>query len=104
MRLNGKAAIMAHLGKAETNRCAWVAIMSAYGHVIYTRSPNGKRNRGYWALSEEIDAWDKERCPTLVEVALGSIKQEVATWEERTSAASVMLKARKMKERELVAA
>lgn len=104
MRLNGKAAIMAHLGKAETNRCAWVAIMSAYGHVIYTRSPNGKRNRGYWALSEEIDAWDKERCPTLVDVAMGSIKQEESTWRERISVASVLLKERKARERELVPA
>lgn len=103
MRLNGKAAIMAHLGRAETNRRAWIAILHAYAHVIYTRSPNGKRNRGYWALSEEIDAWDKERCPTVMEVGMQTVEQAESAWRERTSVASAMLKERKEKAKELVA-
>lgn len=102
MRLNGKAAIMAHLGKRAHNTRGWYEVRAQYGHLIYCKSPNGKMNRGYWALSHELDEWDKQRCPSVLDVDLAKLAKEETTWEQRTSYATASLKKRIAMERELV--
>jgi len=98
MRLNGKKAIMQYLGKCEANRRAWQGICLRYGHLIRMVSPHGRKNRGYWALSEEIDTHDRTTCPTVLDVELEMLQEASSTWAE-----SVYL-AKKKQARGLVAA
>ena len=57
MRLNGKAAIMAYIGRDKRHWRGWIAVKLRYGHVIRLLDKHGKVPR-YWTHSEEIDAVD----------------------------------------------
>lgn len=60
MRLNGKAAIMRYLGRAEQNWRAWVGVKLRYGRVIWQQEKRARRPM-YWTRSEWLDALDQEQ-------------------------------------------
>jgi hypothetical protein len=73
MRLNGKAAIMAHVGSmTPVNWRAWTMIKLRYGRVIYCKRACGKLPR-YWALSEEMDAIDREQSVSIYDREYASL-------------------------------
>lgn len=57
MRLNRKRDILAYLGKSRSNSRTRTLVKLRYGTAIY-RLSRTSANRGYWALSEELDAID----------------------------------------------
>ena len=64
MRLIGRKQIMAYLGRSPHNKNGWRKIREHYADVIRCYSPSGH----LFALSEELDRIDRERCTTMREL------------------------------------
>jgi|PlaIllAssembly_1097288.scaffolds.fasta_scaffold1794394_1 hypothetical protein len=79
MRLNGKRQILAYLGKAPSNWRAWTLVKLRYATAIF-RISRTSANRGYWALSEELDAIDREKGAAVSECEYGNLLRDVTTY------------------------
>jgi len=64
MRLHGKRDIMRYLGRSPQNKNGWRKIREHYADVIRCYSPSGH----LFALSEDLDRIDRERCTAMREV------------------------------------
>ena len=64
MRLHGKREIMRYLGRSPQNKNGWRKIREHYADVIRCYSTSGH----LFALSEDLDRIDRERCTTMREV------------------------------------
>ena len=78
MRLNGKRAIMGHVGYTVQNWRAWTMCRLRYGRCIYIRKASGKVPR-YWAMSEELDAIDRENSVSVYDVAYDKLVAQLST-------------------------
>jgi hypothetical protein len=73
VRLNGRKAILLHLGLSPNGHGQWHVIRDRFASVIYRDPSSGH----VWALSESLDAADSLRCacaphmPGLVKENLG---------------------------------
>ena len=79
MRLNRKREILRYLGKSENNWRAWALVKRRYATAIYRLSPTNA-NGGYWALSEELDAIDREKGAAVAECECGNMLHGVTTY------------------------
>ena len=87
MRLNRKREILRkYLGKNPLTpvRGRWVKLR--YGAAIY-RLSRTSANRGYWALSEELDAIDREKGVSVAEFEGGNLVRDVSTYRENMRSA-----------------
>jgi len=64
MRLRGKQEIMRYLQRSPHNKNGWRKIREHYADVIRCYSPSGH----LFALSEDLDRIDRERCATMRDV------------------------------------
>ena len=64
MRLHGRREIMRYLGRSPQNKNGWRKIREHYADVIRCYSASGH----LFALSEDLDKIDRERCTTMREV------------------------------------
>jgi len=64
MRLHGRREIMRYLGRSPQNKNGWRKIREHYADVIRCYSPSGH----LFALSEDLDRIDRERCITMREL------------------------------------
>jgi hypothetical protein len=64
MRLHGRREIMRYLGRSPQNKFGWRKIREHYADVIRCYSPSGH----LFALSEDLDRIDRERCTTMREL------------------------------------
>lgn len=97
MRLNGKAAIMAHLGRAEGNWRAWQAIKLRYGRIIYLLDRKQRQPR-YWTMTEWLTQVDLESGHSVYDAEYERLAVQVPTYQEQERKARA-----KMRERELTA-
>ena len=79
MRLNGKRQILAYVGKAPSNWRAWNLAKLRYATAIYQLSPTSA-SRGYWALSEVLDAIDREKGVSVAAVKSANLLRDVTTY------------------------
>jgi hypothetical protein len=86
MRLNRKKEILQYLGKSPSNRRGWTLAKLRYGKVIYLLSP-ASVNRGYWALSEELDAVDRQEGVSVAEFEGSNLVRDVSTYRENMRSA-----------------
>ena len=77
MRLNGKLEIMAHFGRSWRNKDGWRKVRVRYGEVIRCYPGSGH----VWALSEELDAVDREGCVRMVELLAARVTKGEAVGE-----------------------
>ena len=61
MRLNGRKAILEHLGYSPRNHRAWPKVRAVYGHLIHQLP-----DKSVWAEASDLDAWDRTRSRLLV--------------------------------------
>jgi hypothetical protein len=76
MRLHGRREIMRYLGRSRQNKNGWLKIREHYADVIRCDPPSGH----LFALSEDLDRIDRERCTTMRELmdARGRKREGVA--------------------------
>ena len=67
MPLHGRREIMRYLGRSPQNKDGWRKIRQHYADVIRCYSPSGH----LFALSEDLDRIDRERCATMRELLDG---------------------------------
>ena len=60
MRLVGRREILAYLGRRVDSKGSWRVVRARYATVIRRDGP-----RYVWTTSEELDALDRERCPSV---------------------------------------
>jgi hypothetical protein len=88
MRLNGKRAILHYLGKAPSNARAWTLSRLRYRTAIY-RISRTSANRGYWAISGELDAVDRQNGASVAGCDAAKLLQD-ATTERRSQAVGLL--------------
>jgi hypothetical protein len=86
MRLNRKREILRYVGKSPSNRRGWTLVKLRYGKAIFLLSPNSP-NRGYWALSEELDAIDRKQGLSVAEFEGSNLVRDVSTYRENAASA-----------------
>ena len=69
MRLHGRREIMRYLGRSPQNKNGWRKIWEHYAEVIRCYSRSGH----LFALSEDLDRVDRERCTTVRDVLNGRV-------------------------------